>query len=156
MPRVESSILMRAPLDDVWTLAQAVEKLPDIMPDLDSVTILEREAVNADTTRVVSEWHARIKQMNRKISWTEEDIWNARDHSCHFWQMRGDFDEYKGEYSFASEGENTRATLKMEYQFNVPLIGAMMKKVIHKLMQDNCTTMLSSLRDEAERRAAAR
>jgi ribosome-associated toxin RatA of RatAB toxin-antitoxin module len=155
MPQVESTIFMRAPLPLVWELAQDVEKYPGFMPDLDGVKVLEREPVNAETTRVVSEWHARIKQMNRKIDWTEEDIWNTKDHTCHFWQMRGDFDEYKGEYSFVDEDNGTRATLKMEYRFDIPLIGAMMQKVIQKLMQDNCTSMLRALRDEAERRAGA-
>jgi uncharacterized membrane protein len=155
MPQVESTIYMRAPLQTVWELAQDVEKLPGIMPDLEEVKVLSREPVNDQTTRVVSEWTARIKQINRKVNWTEEDIWNGTDHTCHFWQMRGDYDDYKGEYSFVDEDGGTRATLKMEYRFEIPLIGAMMQKVIQKLMQDNCTSMLRSLRDEAERRATA-
>jgi uncharacterized membrane protein len=155
MPQVESTIYMRAPLPLVWELAQDVEKLPDFMPDLEEVKVLEREPVNEQTTRVVSAWTARIKQMNRKVNWTEEDIWNAADHTCHFWQIRGDYDDYRGEYSFVDEDGGTRATLRMEYRFEIPLIGAMMQKVIQKLMQDNCTSMLRSLRDEAERRAAS-
>lgn len=153
MPIVESTIEVYAPLDTVWKLAQDIEKYPSIMPDLDSVAIVEEEQLTPDTRRVVSEWHARIKQLNRKIDWTEEDIWNSVEHTCHFWQLRGDFDDYRGEYSFRDVNGRTAVRLQMEYKFEVPLIGRMMQKIIQKLMQDNCENMLRSLRDEAQRRA---
>ena len=101
----------------------------------------------------VTDWVGRIRQFNRKVAWTEEDIWNYETHTCHFWQLKGDFDEYKGEWKFERDGTGTRATLEVEYLFNVPLLGALMGKVVQRLMQDNSDTMLASLRDEAERRA---
>lgn len=153
MPQVESHITMNAPLALVWELAQDVQKFPDIMPDLDMVRVLERQTLTSVTTRVVSEWHGRIKQFNRRLDWTEEDIWNSENHTCSFWQLQGDWKEYGGEWSFVEEDGGTTAHLKVEYRFEIPLVGAVMKKVIHKLVQQNSDEMLQRLRDEAERRA---
>ena len=152
MPIVESHITMRAPLALVWELAQDVQKFPDIMPDLDMVRVLERQVVSPVMTRVVSEWHGRIKQLNRRLNWTEEDIWNSEDHTCHFWQLMGDWNEYGGDWSFVEEDGGTAAHLKVDYRFEIPLMGAFMQKVIQKLVQQNSDEMLQCLCAEAERR----
>lgn len=155
MPRIESEVTIAAPLHIVWTLAQDVEKLPDIMPDLDSVKILESERRSDATTRVVTEWSGRIKKFNRKVEWIEEDIWNEEKHQCHFWQLRGDFTEYAGEWSFEADGlDTTKAKLWVDYKFEVPLIGAIIQKVVQNLMQDNSDGMLRAIKEEAERRAS--
>ncbi len=153
MPTITSELTIAAPLGLVWEIAQDVEKLPEIMPDLDSVKVLEEEQTSTATRRTVTDWVGRIKQFNRKVAWTEEDIWNYETHTCHFWQLKGDFDEYRGEWRFARDGAGTRVTLELEYRFNVPLLGALMGKVVQKLMQDNSDSMLKSLKAEGERRA---
>ncbi|MDQ3813000.1 MAG: SRPBCC family protein [Armatimonadota bacterium] len=153
MPTIESKIHINAPLETVWELAQDVEKLPDIMPDLDAVRVLERQQPTPVTTRTVTDWEGRIKQFNRKMAWTEEDIWNDEDHTCRFWQIKGDFDEYRGEYSFRAENGGTTVHVVVHYRFDVPLIGALMAKVVQKLMQENSDSLLRSLKAEAERRA---
>ncbi len=153
MQHIESTITINAPLEIVWKLAQDVEKLPDIMPDLDKILILEREQRSVDTLRVVTEWHGRITKFNRKVNWVEEDIWNNETHSCHFWQLRGDFAEYSGSWIFVDTGVGTRVDLVIDYTFEVPLIGKIIQKVVLNLMQDNSDGMLKSLKDEAERLA---
>jgi uncharacterized membrane protein len=150
MPQVESRITINAPLQTVWELAQDIEKFPDIMPDLDAVKVLERQQLTPVTTRVVSEWHGRIKQFNRRMDWTEEDIWNHETHTCSFWQLKGDFNEYCGEWKFADVNGATDIHLLVEYRFDIPLVGALMQKVVQKLMQDNANEMLHRLHEAAE------
>ena len=155
MPRVKSEIIIKARLERVWELAQDVEKLPDFMPDLTSVKVLEQQQTSPVIMRTVTEWQARIKQFNRNIHWVEEDIWNVEDHVCHFWQIRGDYSEYRGEWRFTpheNANESTRAYLEIEYRIDIPLLGALMHKVVQKLMQENCDMMLRCLQEEAERR----
>jgi len=153
MPRVESALSIYAPLAVVWPLAQDVEKFPDIMPDLISVKVLERERTTPETVRVVTEWKGHIKQFNRTMLWVEEDVWSEEEHTCHFWQVRGDFTEYRGVWKFVDEGDRTEVFLTVDYVFDIPLLGALMKKVLQKLMQDNADGMLASLKTEAERQA---
>ena len=54
MPTINSEILIHAPLPLVWEIAQDVEKLPEIMPDLDAVKVLEEEKTSPVTRRVTS------------------------------------------------------------------------------------------------------
>ena len=154
LQQIQSKINIQAPLATVWELAQDVEKMPDIMPDLDTVKVLEREVLSDTSTRTVTEWHGRIKKFNRKIEWVEEDVWDATEHTCRFHQLRGDFTEYNGEWRFREDGGATVADLVVNYSFEIPLLGAVVRQVLKKLVQENSDTMLQCLRDEAERRAA--
>ncbi len=155
MPQVTSKVLINAPFDSVWTLAQNVEDFPRIMPDLDKVLVLEKDQTNPDSTRVVTEWHARIKQFNRSIVWTEEDHWNRETGECKFWQTKGDFNEYKGSWKFSPQGEQTELDLELHYVLEIPLIGALMRTVIQKLMQANVDMMSGALKVEGERLAGS-
>lgn len=154
MPEIQSTIVMEAPLSVVWPLARDVENYPEIMPDLQSLKIIEREDRGGGTQRVISEWKGRIKQLNRTIDWVEEDIWSEAEHTCHFWQLRGDFSEYKGDYLFSDHNGKTHVQLKVTYRFDIPLLGALMHKVIQKIMQDNADGMLKALKSEAEKRVS--
>ncbi len=151
MPRIETEIDINAPLDVVWKVAQDVENLPHILPDLEKCRVLERQELTPVTTRTVTDWIGRIKQFNRQMRWTEEDIWNSENYTCHFWQLRGDFTDYKGEYHFVADGARTQVRLVIDYRFEIPLIGKMMQKVILKLMQDNCDATLKGLKSQSER-----
>ncbi len=153
MPQVTSKVSISAPFDLVWELAQDVENFPQIMPDLDSVEVLEKSDSSPVTTRTVTQWKARIPQFGRTIEWTEEDIWNREAGDCHFWQLKGDFTQYKGLWKFRQNGDATELDLSIDYAFEIPLVGALMKKVMQKLMQGNVDMMADSLKMEAERRA---
>jgi uncharacterized membrane protein len=151
MPRVKSENTIAAPLEDVWKMAQDVEQMPSFMPDLVSVKILEEEQTSPVTRRTVTEWMGRIKQFNRNVHWVEEDIWNDDEKACHFWQIRGDYTEYRGTWKFVEQGGSTQALLEIEYVIDIPLLGALMQKIVKKLMQENCDTMLSCLKNQAEK-----
>lgn len=154
MANIQSIIEIKASRDLVWELAQDVKKFPDIMPDLDEVKVLE-ESSEGSTRRTVSEWHGRIQKFNRKMVWTEEDFWDDAAHTCRFAQIKGDFDEYKGDWRFEEQGGGTRVALDLEYRFDIPLVGALMQKVVKGLIQENADNMLKALKTEAERRAGA-
>jgi ribosome-associated toxin RatA of RatAB toxin-antitoxin module len=121
---------------------------------LDEVKVLAQSDQPDGTRHVTSEWHGRIQKFNRKMNWTEEDIWDANAYTCRFWQIKGDFDEYRGEWAFVENGKATRLEIDMEYRFDIPLIGALMQKVVKSLIQENADNMLKALKAESERRVA--
>jgi len=153
MPQVTSKAVIAAPFDLVWKLAQNVESFPNIMPDLEKVVIVEESNPSPETKRTITEWHAIIKQFKRSIVWTEEDIWNEQKGECHFWQLKGDFTEYKGVWKFKNNGDSTEVDLVVDYALEIPLIGALMKNVLQKLMQQNSDMMTVALKKEGERLA---
>ena len=151
MPRVQTENIIDAPIAEVWKMAQDVEKMPEFMSDLVWVKVLEEQQTSPVTRRTVTEWMGRIKQFNRNVHWTEEDIWNSEEMVCHFWQLKGDYSDYRGTWKFVEQGTSTQALLEIDYLIDIPLLGALMQKVVKKLMQENCDTMLRCLKTEAEK-----
>lgn len=141
MPEVQSDILIPAPRARVYELAKDVERFPEFLPNVQQVTIRERQG-----SRTVSEWVGLVPEFKRTIKWTEEDIWDDAAHVCRFRSLEGDWDRYQGEWSFVEEGEGTRVRLRIEYEYNVPLIGPLIRKLLHKLVQRNAQETLEGLR----------
>jgi ribosome-associated toxin RatA of RatAB toxin-antitoxin module len=145
VPIIESDIVINAPLDEVYALAKDVERFPDIMPDVESVTVLFR-----DGNRTVTEWVGVIRQFARKVKWTEEDEWDDANHRCVFRMTQGDFSKYEGTWDFVAQGDATKMVLVLDYEFDVPLIGPIIKGVVHKLVRANCDSMVTALKKAAE------
>ena len=145
MPSVESEIVVSAPLEQVYALARDIERFPQFMEDVEEVTILEQTP-----ERQVSRWVGAIKELRRTITWTEEDFWDVQEHVCVFRQTEGDFTDYSGRWEFAPEGEGTRVRLRLDYEYNVPLVGALIQNILKKKMQANTDAMLEALKREAE------
>ncbi len=148
MPTVTSEITVDTNVDQVYALAKNVEKFPEFMPDVESVKITADDGMG----RTTSEWVGKIKQFNRTLKWTEEDVWNDAERACSFRQLKGDFTEYSGVWKFEPEGgnEKTKIVLAIDYAFEVPLIGSIIKGVLQKLVQQNCDQMLEALKKHAE------
>jgi len=145
MPTITSEIIVNADVEKVYALAKDVERFPDIMPDVEKVTVIERAG-----SRTVTEWVGKIRQFNRTVKWTEEDHWDDAAKTCTFEQLKGDFSLYRGTWKFAPANGGTRMTLIVEYEYDVPLIGPLIRKVVQKLVQANCDQMLAALKRAAE------
>ena len=145
MPTVESEIVIERPVAEVYALAKDIERFPEFMADVESVEILED-----DPPRRVSRWVGAVKEFNRTIQWTEEDYWDDAAHVCTFAQREGDFSEYSGRWEFMEVPGGTRVYLEVSYDYNVPLIGALIKNLLRKKMQQNTDAMLAALKAEAE------
>lgn len=146
MAIVESRIVINAPVERVYQIARNIERFPEFMDDVVEVTILEQTP-----ERQVSHWVALIEEFNRTLQWTEEDFWNEAEHTCEFRMLEGDFSAYRGTWTFEPDEQGTLVTLVVEYEYNVPLIGPLIKKLLHKKVQANCDNMLAALKAEAEK-----
>lgn len=144
MAQVEATIVIRAPIDEVYALAKNVERFPEFMPDLESIRILER--ANGDT---VSEWVGVIQ--GRKIRWVEEDEWDDEAHRCRFHQREGDFTVFQGTWNFDVVPEGTKASLVVEFELDIPLAGALLSNLLKVLMRKNLESMLQALKVRLER-----
>jgi len=63
--------------------------------------------------------------------------------------LEGDFDKYQGTWAFLPEGDGTRVVLEIDYELNLPLFGGILKKLVHKLMQENAEMFLRGLKERA-------
>lgn len=146
MATVESTIVIAAPLQRVYTIARDIERFPEFMDDVRSVEIREQDA-----ERLVSHWVGEIEEFNRTLQWTEVDYWNDEEHSCRFEMTEGDFTAYGGTWTFEEDERGTVAKLTVDYEYAVPLIGPLIKKLLHRKVQQNCDNMLAAIKSEAEK-----
>jgi ribosome-associated toxin RatA of RatAB toxin-antitoxin module len=145
MPEITIEAFANAPLEKVYATAQSVERFPEWMPDVESVTVLSREG-----SKVTSRWVGVVQEFRRKLLWTEEDIWDDARHKCTFRALEGDWEKYQGDWEFISEGTGTRLKLRLDFEFNVPLIGALIKGVLKKLVEKNSRGMLEAIVKQSE------
>lgn len=140
-------MFINAPVDKVFALAKNIEEFPEFMPDLKKVTILER---SPDGNRTVSEFVGYIKDFRITMKWTEEDEWDEEAKTCRFRLVKGDFKSYSGLWTFEPVDGGTRYTSVIEFEYEIPLIGPMIKSLVARLMKQNVDNMLNAIKNKAE------
>jgi uncharacterized membrane protein len=138
---VSSELFIDAPVEIVYSLAKQIERLAEFIPNVEQVTIRSR-----DGGRTVSEWVGKVPEFNRTIAWVEEDEWDDAARRCEFHSISGDWERYDGTWCFSPEGDGTRVVLTIEYEYNVPLIGPLIKKLLHKLVTRSTDETLAGLK----------
>jgi uncharacterized membrane protein len=148
MPTVETTTWIEAPLEHVYGVAKDNERFPEFMSDVKSLTIVEAEG-----NRVVSDWVGLVPQFLLKVRWRQEDVWDDAAHRCEFRQVQGDYDRLDGVWSFSEERGGTRFESVVNYEYNVPTLGALVKKVIHGIVVKNMEGVLAAIKKRAEETA---
>jgi ribosome-associated toxin RatA of RatAB toxin-antitoxin module len=152
MPQAVNEVVIAAPLDRVYALARNVEVFPEFMPDVESLTVVER---SEDGRRIVADWVGVVKDFRLKVKWTEEDIWDDDAHTCAFRQVKGDYQKYEGIWKFEALGDSeTRFHSTLDYEIEIPLIGPLLKKIVAKLVRDNVQRILDAIKAQAEQQPA--
>jgi ribosome-associated toxin RatA of RatAB toxin-antitoxin module len=152
MPTIENEVTVNAPLERVYALAKDVESFPEFMPDVESLVVQER---SDDGSRTVTQWVGVASDFKLKIRWTEEDIWDDAARVCKFTQVKGDYQSYGGNWTFTDLGNGqTKFSSVLTYEFEIPLIGPLLKKVVAKLMRENTQRLLDAIKTRAEQPAA--
>lgn len=147
MAIVKSSVEINGPLEQVFALAKNIEAFPEFMPDLKSVKVVER---SEDGSRIVSDWVGTVKEFKLTVKWTEEDIWDAAAGTCTFTLVKGDYSKYSGFWKFTDLGGKTRFDSEIDVEYDVPLIGGLIKGLIAKLMKQNVDSMLEAIKNKVE------
>ena len=147
MPRIESSITINGDIDRVYALARDIESFPEFMPDVKSINVVER---SEDGNRTVVDWVGIVKEFKTFVKWTEEDIWDDVARTCTFSLLKGDYSKYSGFWKFTDLGGRTRFDSEIEVEYDVPLIGALIKGLIAKKMKDNVDNMLAAIKAKVE------
>jgi len=149
MPYVETTIVIDAPARDVYELAKEQDRFPEFMPDVESVTVLER-----DGERVLTRWKTLVEEA--PIEWTEEDRFDDAALRVDYHLIEGDLDTFEGVWRFEEREGDTFVTLGVEYDFGVPTLAELIGPTLHRKVRENSEMMLAALKREAEARTSAR
>jgi uncharacterized membrane protein len=146
MPEVDTTVSIEAPLEKVYAIAKDNRSFPEFMKDVKSLTIVEES-----DGRVVSDWVGVVPNFMIKVRWQQEDIWDDAAHTCTFRQVKGDYDRMEGTWKFREENGGTRFDSHVEYEYNVPTLGPLVKKVIHGIVGKNLDNVLNAIKERAEK-----
>ncbi len=147
MPRIESSVIINGDVEKTYALAKNVEAFPEFMPDVKSVTILER---SADGKELVTEFVGIVKEFKTTIKWVEEDVWDDEAKTCRFKLRKGDFKSYSGVWTFEPVDEGTRYTSVIDFEYDIPMLGPLLKALVARKMQQNIDGMLRAIKAQVE------
>jgi len=142
MPIIELKRIIDAPLARVVEIARDVERFPQFMPDVKSVQVVSQ---SDDKTRQQTEWVGIIKQFSREITWTQEDVWHDGANRIEFHQVKGDYDKMEGYWQFNDVGGKTEFVNYLDYEYKVPLLGALATKVVDYLVRQNLTSIMDGI-----------
>ena len=143
MPYVETSIVIAAPAGAVYELAKQQERFPEFMPDVESVTVLERHP-----DRVLTRWKTLVEEA--PIEWTEEDRFDDARLRIDYKLLEGDLDKFEGSWTFAGQGDGTHVVLGVDYDFGVPTLAELIGPTLERKVRENSEMMLAALKREAE------
>ncbi len=148
MPFVAASIVVDAPARDVYELAKDQERFPEFMPDVTSVSVIERHA-----DRVVTAWKTLIE--DAPIEWLEEDRFDDAAARIDYRLIEGDLDTFEGSWTFEATPAGTLVSLGVTYDFGVPTLAELIGPTLEKKVRENAEMMLAALKREAETAALA-
>src|SRR5579872_5203054 len=100
MPHVEVTIVVAAPARDVYELAKEQERFPQFMPDVESVTVIERR-----DDAIVTRWKTLVEEA--PIEWTEEDRFDDARVRIDYKLIEGDLDTFEGSWTFEERVDGT-------------------------------------------------
>ncbi|HZY95889.1 MAG TPA: SRPBCC family protein [Candidatus Cybelea sp.] len=143
MPYVECKIVIDAPARVVYELAKDQERFPQFMPDVETVTVLERTE-----TRAISRWKTLVEEA--PIEWTEEDRFDDEALRIEYKLLEGDLDKFEGVWTFEHRDGLTHVMLGVEYDFGVPTLAELIGPTLQKKVRENSEMMLAALKREAE------
>jgi len=146
MPTIETSVWIDAPIDTVYEIAKQSESYPEYMQEVQSVTPVEREG-----NRFVADWVGIVPMFGLKVRWRQEEIWDDVAKRSEFRQLHGDYDFMLGNWSFSEENGGTRFKQHLEYEYNVPTLGPLVKRVIHSIVVKNLDAINEAFAKRAKR-----
>ncbi len=143
MTNIHVSRLILRPIDEVFAAAQQVERFPDVLPDLDRVTVLENDGAG----HTVTKWDGTVSlgPINKKITWTERDTWDSAAKTCTFELVSGDMKRFSGVWTFVEVEAGTQVDMRVQFELGIPVLGPMVNKIVDELMTRNCDDLLLAL-----------
>jgi coenzyme Q-binding protein COQ10 len=143
MAFVKSSIHIKSTPHAVYSLSKQMERFPEFMPDVESVTILERE-----DSRTLTEWVTSVEGM--PITWKEEDLFDDEAFAITYRLTEGDLDKFEGAWTFTEKDGGTEVVLSVDFDFGMPTLADLLGPILEVKVRENFEMMLAGMKNEIE------
>ncbi len=143
MPCVEVSLPVAAPQEVIYNILKDMNKYPEFMNDLVSVTVLEREE-----NQTITHWISNVD--GRIIQWTERDIFDDEQMQITYYQTAGDLRKMEGSWVLTPVAEGTEVKLIVDFDFGIPMISGLLHPILKKKVRTNSENMLQAIKQRLE------
>lgn len=138
MPVVEVSDVVNRPAEEVYGRLSAMDKFPEIMANVQSVTILE-----SGPGYTISEWVAKLQ--GRRLRWVERDQFYPERLLITFHQVEGDLKVFQGEWRVEERPDGCQVSLSTEFEFGMPMLASLLNPVARYALRQNALSMLRGI-----------
>lgn len=132
------SRIINAPKWRVIRLLSKIWQLPEYLPSIKEVTILERKGPN-----IRSRWRVQVDEV--PISWIEEDTYLLKQNVIRFQSIEGDLQDFIGEWRFSDHPEGTQVSVSVYLDVGIPAIRDFANEYIRKQLARNFEAILETL-----------
>jgi ribosome-associated toxin RatA of RatAB toxin-antitoxin module len=139
LPRTETRIFIPRPPGVVYRASKDVAALEEYLPSVEKITALE-----VTPTRTRHRFEARAA--GRKVSYVEVENWDDATLTNSFYSPEGDFSKYEGRYTYTPVEGGTEFGLELDWELNIPLLGALLKNLLGKIVQENADELASGVK----------
>ncbi len=148
MPYVESSIVIKGDVREIYELAKDMESYPQYMPDVESVKVLSRE-----NNTTVTDWVTSVE--GTPFLWQELDEFDDDNCRISYRLIEGDLDKFEGEWIFEPVEGGTKVTLTVDYDFGIPELTKLIGPTLQQKVKENSEMMLEAMKKRIEQNAKA-
>lgn len=143
MPLVEVRETIDGPPEEVYALVKDMEAYPRFMPALNEVRVLER-----GENWAITAWDTTLNGMSFK--WRERDDFDETSFRIRYAQIDGDLKKFEGEWLVERAGGRSCVTLKVDFEFGVPMLSALLNPVAKVKLRQNGESMLKAIKERFE------
>jgi ribosome-associated toxin RatA of RatAB toxin-antitoxin module len=144
MPEVAFELDIQAPATRVWEVVTDIERYPDSMGSVRSVTIID----GSDPLERRSGWSVLLK--GSILEWEEVEQLDPDNLVMAFHQVTGDLETFDGAWRVTPIGEDrTNVRLDIEFEIGIPLLADMLNPVAERSLRANSREMLLGIERDA-------
>ena len=156
MGKVRVSVVIHAPLEQVYEMATDLDIYPQLMPTCKRLEVLES---SDDGCRKKVRWHAeaRLLAARRDMSWVQHDCWDPETHTCTITLDPDEPGRYKslnGAWQFNPHPRGTELIVDLDFQLQHPAMTPTLHRFLDKVMEKNNRALLHGMKRRAENQAA--
>lgn len=148
MAKFESSIIIHTPYKKVIQYTERVELIPEFMPDVKSIKVIENKRLNGKQVRV-SQWKAGA--LGVSFRWTQEDVLDFQKKDFHFRALDGDLKKYEGKWKFQEHEHAVKVTVYLDVDLGIPIVGAYLNNLLLSRLKRNMDDFLEKIKDRVEK-----
>jgi ribosome-associated toxin RatA of RatAB toxin-antitoxin module len=144
MPRVDLELDINAPVERVWRAVTDVERYPESMDSVRSVTIVDADGPTVRRTA----WSVLLK--GSILQWEEVETLDPDERVMSSQQVSGDMEKFEATWSLQPiDADRTTVSLAVDFEIGIPLLADMLDPVAQRALRENCTEMLRGVEQES-------